>query len=104
MALKKSDIGNLGLKSKKTPPAKFAKEGATEKSDYADPERFKYPVHKAENVKAAISYFGDESNREGYAEADQKRIAKRILRAARRFNIVVDPGSAVGRLAGLKRQ
>ena len=104
MALKKTDIGKLGLRAKGTPPKKFAKEGATERSDYADPERFKYPVHREENVRAAITYFGDATNREGYPEADQKRIAKRILRAAKRFNIIVDPGSAVGRLAGLKRE
>lgn len=104
MALKRTDIGKLGLRAKGTPPKKFRAEGATERGDYADPARFKYPIHKEENVRNAIARFGDSANREGYPADEQRKIAGRILRAARKFNILVDPSSMVGRLAGLKRK
>lgn len=104
MALKKADIGSLGLRSKASPPKRFAREGATSAADYGDPEKMKYPLHKEENVKSAISYFGNPSNREGYSGDEQRRIAVRILRAARKFNIIVNPSSAISRLAGLKRK
>jgi hypothetical protein len=54
-------------------------------------------------VRAAISYFGDAKNRAGYSPEEVRSIARRIVAAARRFKIAVDPGSAVGRLAGLKK-
>ena len=102
--MKKSDIGKLGLNAKGRPPKKFRSEGATARADYADPERYKYPLHKEENVRNAIARFGDATNREGYPMDAQRQIAGRILRAARKFNIIVDPSSVVGRLAGLKRE
>jgi hypothetical protein len=47
----------------KSPPAKYARHGATQKSDYAFPECFKYPVRgttekwSRAHTKAAASYF-----------------------------------------------
>lgn len=96
-------LQKLGARAKGTAPKEYREEGATKRGQYADPKRYKYPLHKAENVRAAISYFGDAKNRQGYSAAEQRSIAKRIVAAARKHKIAVDPGSAVGRLAGLKR-
>jgi hypothetical protein len=103
MPLKKTDLQKLGLRAKGTPPKRYRQEGATRRADYADPKRYKYPLHKAENVRNALSRFGDPENRRGYSMEEQRGIARRIIAAARRHKIAVDPGSAVGRLAGLKR-
>lgn len=103
MPIKKTDLQRLGLRAKGTPPKAYRREGATKRSDYADPKRYKYPVHKAENVRNALSRFGDAKNREGYSSAEQKAIARRIIQAAKKHKIIVDPSSAVGRLAGLKK-
>jgi hypothetical protein len=95
---RKTALQKLGARARGTPPPGYPKQRAR----YADPKRLKYPVESPARVRAAIAYFGDPKNREGYSEAEQRSVARRIVAAARGFKIAVDPASAVGRLAGVK--
>lgn len=97
---RKTALQKLGARARGTAPARYRRAGARRRSQYADPKRWKYPVDNPDRVRAAISYFGDPKNRQGYAAAEVRQIARRIVAAAVRFKIVVDPGSAVARLAG----
>ena len=62
-------------------------EGATERSDYADPKNYKYPLHTESNVRAAISYFSKPKNAGMYPPEEQKRIWGRIKSAAKKHKI-----------------
>lgn len=75
------------------PPKEHRETGATKRSDYADPDNWKYPVHRVENVRAAISYFSQPDNYNVYSKGQQRDIWKRILRAAGKFEVSVDPNS-----------
>ena len=72
----------------KTPPKEFREEGATKRSDYADPENYKYPIHREENVRAALSYFRQYGD--VYSPAKRKQVWQRILNAAKKFKIEVE--------------
>jgi len=71
------------------------------KSQYADPANFKFPIDR-KHIRGAISYFNKAKNRRGYSMAEQKTMARRIVTAAKEFGVTVDPRSALGRRAGLK--
>jgi len=73
-----------------TPPKAHKETGATEKKDYADPSRYKYPIHTAKNTRAALSYFSKPKNRGGYSPEEVKRVARKIIAAAKKFGIDVD--------------
>ncbi|KKK84633.1 hypothetical protein LCGC14_2781380 [marine sediment metagenome] len=72
------------------PPRAHKETGATEKKDYADPSRYKYPVHTEKNTRAALAYFSKQKNRGGYSPEEVKRIARKIIAAAKKFKIDVD--------------
>lgn len=57
------------------------------------------PIHDEKHVRAALSRF-DQTDFDN--AADKKKAAKKIVAAAKKFDIEVDPGSAVGEAAGLK--
>lgn len=82
--MKASDIEH------KTPPKGHRETGATGKADYADPERYKYPVHTEKNARAALAYFSKPKNRTGYSEMEVKKIARKIIRACKKFKIDID--------------
>jgi hypothetical protein len=71
----------------KTPPKKYRETGAKNRSDYADPENYKYPIHTEENVRAAISYFSKPSNANKYPPGKRSSIWARIRAAAKRYDI-----------------
>ena len=79
--------------SPKQPPKEHRETGATKRSDYADPDSYKYPVHRAANVRAAISYFSQPDNYNVYSKEQQRAVWRRILRAAAEFEILVSPDS-----------
>lgn len=74
----------------KKPPKEYREEGATKRSDYADPENWKYPLHKEENVRAALSYFSQPDNYQKYTPEQRKFVAKRIISAAKKYDINTD--------------
>jgi len=74
----------------KTPPKAHRETGATEKADYADPKRYKYPVHTEKNAKAALAYFSKPHNRTGYSSEEVKKIGGKIIRACKKYKIDVD--------------
>lgn len=82
VAAKKNDVDGH-----KSPPKEYREEGATSRSDYADPDNYKYPIHTEENVRAAISYFSQPDNAGRYPVSKQKEIWKRITDAAKKYNI-----------------
>jgi hypothetical protein len=73
----------------KTPPKKYREGGATKRSDYADPENYKYPIDTEAHVRAAISYFSKPANAGKYSESKQKAIWARIRRAAKKYKIEI---------------
>jgi len=77
--IKFKEDGNL------TPPSEYAKTGATNPTDYADPVNFKYPIHTEENCKSAFKYFSKAENRDKYSPSEQKIIWERIIRASVKF-------------------
>jgi len=72
-----------------TPPKKYREGGATKRSDYADPENYKYPIDTKAHVRAAISYFSNPKNAGKYSKSKQKSIWSRIKRAAKKFKIEI---------------
>jgi hypothetical protein len=71
--------------------------------DYADQESYKYPIDTEAHVKAALSYFGNPDNRKDYDMTQKRKIARRIVAAAKNFGIDVSWGSDVGKLAGITK-
>lgn len=74
-----------------------------DKSQYADPSNYKFPIDR-KHIRGAIAYFNKAENRRGYSMAEQQTMARRILKAAKKFGVIVDPASALGKRAGLKRK
>jgi len=85
-SIKKSKASTI---EHKTPPKEYSEEGAKKRSQYADPKRFKYPVHTAENAAAALRYFSKPKNRSGYSSEEVKSIGKRIISACKKYSISV---------------
>jgi len=78
------------MEGHKTPPKEYREEGATKRSDYADPENYKYPLHSDENVRAAISYFRRYGKE--YEAGKRKQVWDRIVSAAKKRSIeIADP-------------
>ena len=71
------------------PPKKYKETGATKRSDYADPDNYKYPIDTEKHVRAAISYFSNPKNAGKYSKAKQKSIWACIRRAAKKFGIEI---------------
>jgi hypothetical protein len=68
----------------KTPPKGFPEN----RSDYADPENYKYPLDTAERVMAAFRYYNQAGQREagGYTTAQWASIGRRIITALNRLS------------------
>lgn len=83
------------------PPKEHRETGATKASDYADPENWKYPIHRAENVRAAISYFSQPDNYRLYSQEQQRKMWRRMVAAAKKFEIEVSPDSGPPSVKGI---
>lgn len=73
----------------KRPAKEYADQGTAGPADYADPQNFKYPLHKAANVKAAIQHFSNAKNAGKYPADEQAAIWGRIKTAAGKFGIAI---------------
>jgi hypothetical protein len=73
----------------KKPPKKYRESGATSKSDYADPDNYKYPIDTEAHVRAAISYFSKPANANKYPKAKQQSIWAKIRAAAKKYKIEI---------------
>ena len=60
-----------------------------DKTEYAIPSEFKYPLDSEEHVRAAITYFSRSKNGSEYSKAEQRSIWARIIRAAKKAGIDV---------------
>jgi len=69
----------------RTPPKGYPKE----RSAYADPNNYKYPIDSERHVRAALAYFSRPKNRKGYTDAEAKAIFGRILKAAKKYGIEI---------------
>ncbi|RLI12254.1 hypothetical protein DRO33_02900, partial [Candidatus Bathyarchaeota archaeon] len=71
------------------PPKRFYEEGARSEDDYADPVNWRYPLHTAANVRAALAYWARFRN---YYRRQESRnvIFRRIVQAALRYGITLD--------------
>ena len=76
----------------KTPPEGYPKE----RSEYADPDDYLFPLDTEKRVRSALSYF----DKHKWASPEKKkRAAKRILARAKKLDIEVDPDSGVSHAA-----
>jgi len=73
----------------KKPPKKYREGGATKRSDYADPDNWKYPIDTEAHVRAAISYFSKPANANKYSKSQQSAIWSRIKAAAKKYGIEI---------------
>lgn len=69
------------------------KEGIREHGDvtFADPVNNKYPIDNAKDVRSAWSYINHPHNAEKYHKDEVKTIKERIMRAAKKFGVEINP-------------
>ena len=71
------------------PPKRFYEEGAREEDDYADPVNWRYPLHTAANVRAALAYWA--RFRTAYKRQESRNVIfRRIVQAALGYGIELD--------------
>ena len=68
---------------RESPPRGYPKN----KTDYADPNNWRYPLHTPWHAKAAKRYFAELSNRSKYSQEECEYIDWRIEEALKRFQI-----------------
>lgn len=62
------------------------------KDEYAIPDEYLFPIENAKHVRAAVVLFGKHNFKD---EAQKKEAAKRILRAAKRYDVDVGKDTEV---------
>lgn len=67
----------------RTPPKGYP----SEKSQYAIPSEYKYPLDTEKHVRAAMAYFSKAKNSGRYSSEEQRSIWRRILHAAKKMGI-----------------
>lgn len=60
-----------------------------DKSRYADPVNFKYPIDTEQHARAAWSYIHQERNRKDYSASELEYIESRIKRALKKFDVEI---------------
>ena len=91
--VEKIDRRELSMSTERNkPPKGYPKD----KSQYAVPEEYLFPIDDKEHVKAAISMFSKHSFKN---EEQKRKAAKRILAAAKRFDIDVSKDTNVYKAA-----
>jgi len=76
----------------------------TQRSQYADPANYKYPLDTEAHAKNASARFHYAVSSGEYSRAELVFMAKRIVSACRRYGVDVSSDSLVGKYAGLKRK
>lgn len=82
----------LGPGEHLTPPKGYPKD----KSEYADPEHYDFPIDTPKRVRSALSYFDKHKWR---SDEVKKEAAKRILAKAKKFGIKVSNDTNVYKVA-----
>jgi hypothetical protein len=59
--------------------------------EFADPVNNTYPIDTAEHVRAAWSYINHKDNAAKYDKDEVETIKDRIMKAARRHDVDIDP-------------
>jgi len=83
MARRWKDVLKAKPTAHKSPPKGYPKN----RSQYADPKRYKYPIDTEQHVRAAWSYIHQAKNRKGYSASELKAIEGRIRAAGKKFGI-----------------
>ncbi len=75
----RSEKYKIGIKERSnlTPPAGFPEDP----DEYGDPVNYRYPIDDL-HIRAALSYWNQEKNRDDYTDAERNIITERIVRAA----------------------
>jgi hypothetical protein len=96
--IERIENSNLSLaEERNSPPKGYPKD----KSQYAVPEEYLFPINDKEHTKAAISLF----SKHKFKDEEQKRkAAKRILKAAKEFGIEVSKDTNVYKAAHSKSE
>jgi len=95
VTLVKAEDKELKTGQHRTPPKGYP----TSESEYAVPEYFEFPIDTAKRVRSAMAYFNKHS---WHSDEHKTTAAKRILRAAKKFDIEVDKDSDVYKVAHRK--
>lgn len=66
-----------------TPPKGYP----AKKTEYADPDNYKYPLDTAAHVRAAMAYISMPKNRRMYSAQELAAIERRIKSAGKKFGI-----------------
>ena len=83
MALMSRNFDNIATEDRKSPPKGYP----TDRSEYADPDVWAFPVDTKARVKSALGYF----DKHDWRSAENKRRgARKILAAAKDFGIDVN--------------
>lgn len=61
-----------------------------DKSKYADPVNFKYPIDTEKHARAAWAYLHQERNRRKYEPAEFNFMASRIKKALKKFGVEIE--------------
>jgi hypothetical protein len=72
-----------GFVSHKNPPKNYPKD----KTQYADPKNYKYPLNNEKRVRAAWSYINMPKNQKGYSSSELAAIKARIKKAGKKYGI-----------------
>ena len=67
----------------KSPPKGYPKD----KSQYADPKNYKYPLDTEKRVRAAHSYLSQKKNQKGYSLAEISTMMSKIKSAGKKYDI-----------------
>ena len=59
--------------------------------EFADPVNNKYPAENAGHVRSAWSYINQERNADKYDKDEVGLIKDRIVKAAKKFDVEIDP-------------
>jgi hypothetical protein len=59
--------------------------------EFADPVNNKYPIDSPKHIRAAWSYINHKDNAAKYDKAEVETIKDRIMRAAKRHDVEIDP-------------
>jgi hypothetical protein len=70
---------------RKSPPKGYPKD----KSLYADPKNWKYPLDNKKRAKSAWSYINMPRNRKGYSNKELSMIESKIKKALKRYNVEI---------------
>jgi len=77
------------LVTHKSPPKGYP----SEKTEYADPKNFKYPINSKSRVMAAWRYINKPGNQKGYSSSQVAAIKGRIKSAAKKYGLKLQEGS-----------